>query len=222
MLKALKKFTPMGSKAYNTKLNKLKSDPLYDAEMDRASDLYIERLAEKAMSYASPPLVIAEVRVDLTAYIPEGVGTCDCVMIGGDTLDVTDFKYGKGVPVSAVSNPQTRLYALGALAKYELFYGGLIQRARMTIVRPRVQDEPLSETMTVDELKAWGESIKPLAQKAYSGFGEFVPGDHCRFCRGKAQSRGADFERENKKLKKNLKVATDEMKQAKATLELLT
>lgn len=36
---------------------------------------------------------------------------------------------------------------------------------------------------------AWGESIKPIAQKAFSGLGEFVPGDHCRFCRGKAQCR---------------------------------
>ena len=27
------------------------------------------------------------------------------------------------------------------------------------------------------------------AQKAFSGLGEFVPGDHCRFCRGKAQCR---------------------------------
>jgi hypothetical protein len=59
----------------------------------------------------------------------------------------------------------------------------------MTIIQPRVRDEPSSETLTVEELKAWGESIKPLAQKAYSGFGEFVPGEHCRFCRGKAQCR---------------------------------
>ena len=28
-----------------------------------------------------------------------------------------------------------------------------------------------------------------IAQKAFSGLGEFVPGDHCRFCRGKAQCR---------------------------------
>jgi hypothetical protein len=188
-LKVLKKFTPMGPKTYSARLAELKQEPLYDAEMDSASDLYIEHLTEKAMSRDSPPLVSAEVRVDLTAYVPEGFGTCDCVMIGGGTLDITDFKYGKGVLAAAAGNAQMRLYALGALAKYEPFYGGLIQRVRMTIVQPRVQNEPSSETLTVDELKAWGESIKPLAQKAYSGFGEFAPGEHCRFCRGRAQCR---------------------------------
>ena len=188
-LKVLKKFTPMGPKAYAARLNKLKSEPLYEEEMNRTSDIYVEHLAEKAMGYDSPPLVSAEVRVDLTAYVPGGFGTCDCIMIGGRLLDIIDYKHGIGVPVSAAGNPQLRLYALGALAKYEPFYGGVIQQVRMTIVQPRIQNEPSSETLTVDELKAWGESIKPLAQKAYSGFGEFAPGAHCRFCRGKAQCR---------------------------------
>jgi hypothetical protein len=110
-------------------------------------------------------------------------------MVGGDMLDITDYKHGKGVPVSAEGNPQMRLYALGALTKYAPFYGGMIQKVRMTIFQPRVQDEPTSETLTVAELQAWGESIKPIAQKAFSGFGEFVAGEHCRFCRGRAQCR---------------------------------
>jgi hypothetical protein len=82
-----------------------------------------------------------------------------------------------------------RLYALGALARYEPFYGGLIRQVRTTIVQPRIRDTPDSETLTVDELKAWGESVKPIAQKAFHGQGEFVSGEHCRFCRGKAQCR---------------------------------
>lgn len=189
-LKVLKKFTnSINTRTYNSRLNKLKKEPLYADEMDRTSDLYIEHLTEKAMGYDSPPLVNAEVRVDFSEYVPDGFGTCDCIMIGGDMLDITDYKHGKGVPVSAEGNPQMRLYALGALKKYEPFYGGMIQRVRMTIDQPRIQSEPVSETITVDELKAWGKTIKPIAQTAYSGFGEFKPGDHCRFCRGKAQCR---------------------------------
>ena len=188
-LKLLKHFTPMDPRTYRTRLAKLKKEPLYEAEMDRTGDIYVEHLTEKAMGYGSPPLVNAEVRVDLSPWVPEGFGTCDCVMIGGDTLDITDYKHGKGVPVSAENNSQMRLYALGALAMYEPFYGGLIKRVRMTIIQPRVRDEPSSETLTVQELRAWGESIKPIAQAAYNGSGEFVPGDHCRFCRGKAQCR---------------------------------
>lgn len=189
-LKVLKKFTTsIKPSAYKTWLNKLKKEPLYTEEMDRTSDLYVEHLTERAMGYNSQPLVNAEVKVDFSEYVPDGFGTCDCIMIGGDMLDITDYKHGKGVPVSAEGNPQMRLYALGALKKYEPFYGGMIKRVRMTIDQPRIQSELSSETITVDELKAWGETIKPIAQMAFSGFGEFKPGDHCRFCRGKAQCR---------------------------------
>lgn len=187
-LKTLKKFTVMTARAYTTRLNKLTKDPLYSTEMDRTSDLYIEHLTEQAMRYDSPPTVAAEVRVDLRDYIPEGFGTCDNVMIGGDTLSITDYKHGKGVPVSAVGNPQMRLYALGALKRYAPVFGDAIKQVRMSIDQPRL-DSYTTDTITVEELLAWGESIRPIAQKAFSGLGEFVPGDHCRFCRGKAQCR---------------------------------
>ena len=126
--------------------------------------------------------------MDFGEYVPEGFGTCDNVMIGGDTLSIVDYKHGKGVPVSAVGNPQMRLYALGALKRYAPVFGDAIKKVRMSIDQPRL-DSYTTDTITVEELMAWGESIKPIAQKAFSGLGEFVPGDHCRFCRGKAQCR---------------------------------
>ena len=187
-LKVLKKFTVMTSRTYTTRLNKLKKDELYSQEMDKTTDLYLEHLTEQAMSYDSAPTVAAEVKVDFGEYVPEGFGTCDCVMIGGDTLSITDYKHGKGVPVPATGNPQMKLYALGALKRYAPIFGDTIKKVRMTIDQPRL-DSYTTDTLTVEELRAWGESIKPIAQKAFSGLGEFVPGDHCRFCRGKAQCR---------------------------------
>ncbi len=189
-LKAIKKFTTqLKPRTYTMRLNKLKKDPLYTDEMDKTSDLYIEHLTERAMTYDSAPSVAVEVQVDFAEYVPEGFGTCDCVMIGGDTLDITDYKHGKGVPVSAEDNPQMRLYALGALKRYTPIYGNTIKHVRMTIEQPRIQTEPSTEIITVGELRAWGESIKPIATKAYMGLGEFCPGEHCRFCRGKAQCK---------------------------------
>ena len=188
-LKVLKKFTGMTSRAYSTRLNKLKKADNYDPEMDKTTDLYLEHLTEQAMLYDSSPTVAAEIKVDFSEYVPEGFGTCDCVMIGGDTLSITDYKHGKGVPVSAVGNPQMRLYALGALKRYAPIFGDTIKKVRMTIDQPRLDPTPSTDIITVEELRAWGESIKPIAQKAFSGLGEFVPGDHCRFCRGKAQCR---------------------------------
>ena len=189
-LKVIKHFTiAITPRTFTTRLNKLKKDPLYNPEMDKTSDLYLEHLTERAMRYDAKPNVVAEVQVDFAEYVPEGFGTCDCIMIGGDTLSITDYKHGKGVPVSAESNPQMRLYALGALKRYKPVYGDRIKKVCMTIDQPRIQDEPSSETITVEELLAWGESIKPIAAKAYMGLGTFCPGEHCRFCRGKAKCK---------------------------------
>ena len=189
-LKVIKKFTTqITPRTFTSRLNKLKKDPLYNPEMDKTSDLYVEHLTERAMQYPSKPNVAAEVQVDFAEYVPEGFGTCDCIMIGGDTLSITDYKHGKGVPVSAEGNPQMRLYALGALKRYKPVYGDRIKKVCMTIDQPRIQDEVSSETITVEELLSWGENIKPAAVKAYMGLGTFSPGEHCRFCRGKAKCR---------------------------------
>ena len=189
-LKVIKQFTTqLTPRTFTTRLKKLKDNPLYQDEMDKTSDLYVEHLTAKAMQYDTKPNVAVEVRVDFAEYVPEGFGTCDCIMIGGDTLNITDYKHGKGVPVSAENNSQMRLYALGALKRYKPVYGGSIKKVCMTIDQPRIQTEPSSETITVEELLAWGESIKPIAAKAYMGLGEFKPGEHCRFCRGKAQCK---------------------------------
>lgn len=187
-LKVTKKCTPMSTRTYNTRLNKLKKDPLYTPEMDKTTDLYLEHITEQVMAYDTAPTVAVEVQVDFSDYVPEGFGTCDCCIIGGDLLSIVDYKHGKGVPVSAVGNPQMKLYALGALQRYAAVFGDTIKRVRMTIDQPRL-DSYTTDEITVEELRTWGESIKPIAQKAFSGLGEFVPGDHCRFCRGKAQCR---------------------------------
>ena len=189
-LKLLKKFTvSITPKTFTTRINKLKKDAMYNPEMEKTSDLYIEHLTERAMQFNAAPYVTAEVRVDYSEYAPEGFGTCDCVMIGGDTIIITDYKHGKGVAVSAEENPQMKLYALGALKKYKAIYGDTIKKVVLVIEQLRLSEKPSMWETTVDELTAWGESIKPIAEKAFMGLGEFVPGEHCRFCKGKAQCK---------------------------------
>lgn len=189
-LKLLRHFTDkITPRAFTQRYNKLKKDPLYKDEMDDTSEVYVEYLSEVAMTYDARPYVAAEVRVDFSDYAPEGFGTCDCIMIGGDTLRITDYKHGKGVEVSAEGNEQMRLYALGALKRYAPVFGDAIKRVCMTIVQPRISRTPSSETISLDELYAWGETIKPAAQKAFYGFGSFRAGEHCRFCKGRAVCR---------------------------------
>ncbi|MBE3570187.1 MAG: DUF2800 domain-containing protein [Bacillales bacterium] len=186
-LKLRKYFTePMSQRTFNTRLNKFKKHELFQEEMLKHTDTYVDYLKGITLSLPSQPYVAIEKRVDYSAYAPEGFGTVDCAIIGGDTLYINDFKYGKGVPVSAVDNPQMKLYALGAYLEYSFLYP--IKNVHLAIIQPRIDN--ISEfQLTIDELLAWGEKIKPIAQKAYDGEGDFVPGEHCKFCRAKAQCR---------------------------------
>ena len=186
-LKLRKGFTePMAKRTFESRLKKLQANPLYQEEMLRHTDTYLNYIMEVAHSFAHPPYVAVEKKLDYSAYAPEGFGTGDCILIGGNTLYVIDLKYGKGVPVSAEANSQMMLYALGAYTEYSFLYA--IETVKMVIVQPRL--DSISEyEMPVNDLLAWGESIKPLAQKAFAGIGEFVPDEHCRFCRAKAVCR---------------------------------
>lgn len=184
----LKKYCiePMSTRTFNGRLNKLKKQPLYEEEMLKHTDTYLDYVAGILHGFDAPPYVAVEKRIDYSNYAPEGFGTCDCLIIGGDIMHVIDFKYGKGVPVLAEKNTQMMLYALGAFTEYAFLYP--IKFIIMAIVQPRLNS--ISEyKMTTEDLLKWGENIKPIAQKAFMGEGEFIAGDHCRFCRAKAKCR---------------------------------
>lgn len=177
---------PMSMRTFNTRLNKMKKQELYQDEMLRHTDTYLEYLKGITLALTTTPYVAVEKRINYSDYAEEGFGTVDCMIIASDTLYVTDFKYGKGVPVSAEDNPQMKLYALGALTEYSFLYP--IKRIKLAIIQPRLNS--ISEfELTAEELLAWGEEIKPIAKKAFAGEGEFVPGEHCKFCKAKAQCR---------------------------------
>jgi hypothetical protein len=125
-------------------------------------------------------VVLLEQRVDFSHIVPKGFGTADCIIIQGSTMDVIDYKYGKGVAVSAVDNPQEKLYGLGALNEFGFAYD--IERIRLHIYQPRLNSITVDE-LTVEELTQWGETVvKPTAEKAAAGKGKYNPGEHCRFC----------------------------------------
>ncbi len=125
-------------------------------------------------------VVLLEQRVDFSPWVPDGFGTCDCIIIQGDTLDIIDYKFGQGVPVSATDNPQMKLYALGALNDYGFVYD--VNRVRMHIYQPRLDNISVDE-LTVEDLLAWATiTVMPTAAKAAQGKGGYNPGEQCRFC----------------------------------------
>ena len=173
---------------YNSQLRRCQNEELYSEEMLKTAEFYAEQIWQASMAYKSKPYIATEVRVDFSEIVPEGFGTCDCCMIGDSKLSIFDYKHGKGVQVSAENNAQMRLYALGALRQYSMFYQ--IETVSMAIIQPRITEDVSCEEISVEDLTKWGEQLKPIAQKAYSGEGaEFKEGPWCRFCKGRAVCR---------------------------------
>lgn len=171
-------------------LSLLTCNKFYCEEMETYAKEYSDFVWERyllAQKCTSDAILRIEEQLDLRAYVPEGFGTGDAVILADRTMEIIDLKYGKGVPVSAVNNKQMMLYALGALNMFGFMYS--VHTVRMTIYQPRLDN--ISEwEIDADELLAWGEKeLRPRATIAFKGEGSFAPGDHCRFCRAKAQCR---------------------------------
>lgn len=131
--------------------------------------------------------LMTEQRVDLNEWITGGFGTSDVVIIRTGYLHIIDLKYGKGVTVSAESNPQLSLYALGTLSDLDPVYE--IDMVRMTIYQPRL-DNVSTDTVDADDLYAWGDlTVKPAAELAMSDEAPFSAGDWCMFCPARRDCR---------------------------------
>lgn len=137
--------------------------------------------------------LMTEQHVDFSDIVPGGFGTSDVVIIGDDTCEVIDLKYGKGVPISAIANPQIRLYTYGTMSAFDLSYD--FSRVKMVIYQPRL-DSVTSEELTADDLRSWGKAvIAPAAKRALSKNPKYNPGPWCKshFCpaAGSCKARAA-------------------------------
>lgn len=146
-------------------------------EMLACAESYRDYILEQITD--SNALVLLEQRVDFSPWVPDGFGTADCIIIQGKTMDVIDYKYGKGVEVSAENNPQEMLYGLGALNEYGFAYD--IEEIRLHIFQPRINNISVY-TITIDELMKWSEEVKHIAAMAAKGEGIYRAGMHCRWC----------------------------------------
>jgi hypothetical protein len=143
-----------------------------------------------AQAHTPDAVIHLEQKLNLTDYVPEGFGTGDVVIIADDTLTLIDLKYGKGVAVYAENNKQLMLYALGALREYDYLYD--IGTVRMVIYQPRIGNISEWEIGVIDLFKWANDELRPRAAMAFAGEGEYVPGNHCQFCKAKAQCRALE------------------------------
>lgn len=172
---------------------------LVTTEMADAVQFYLDYCAQLAVGAAhtgreqSVPIPLAE----------KQWGTVDFWAEQPKVLHVVDFKYGRGVPVTAVGNPQGRLYACGVLLYLKPKSRKAVQQVCIHVVQPRIAEgngddaveRVTTETLSAADLEHWfTNTALPAGQLALTADASRIPGDHCRFCRAKAacpEFRGA-------------------------------
>lgn len=210
--KALKENLGIGTKDEGIEIEELQD--YFTDEMPGHVETYTDIVLgkyEEAKKSTPDAVLMVEQRLDFSKYIPEGFGTGDAIIVADGTLEICDFKYGKGVEVSAIANSQMMIYALGAYERFSDEYR--IERVRMTIIQPRIGN--LSEyELEIDQLLYWADNVlTPTAKKAIKGEGEQVAGDWCQFCKVKCQCKA---------LAKRCTEDFDALQESGTTAELMT
>jgi hypothetical protein len=189
-IKLLYHFGKIDTEEFNREYETIKQTQYYNDDFEAHVDNYVLYVRSQVGDGDEP---MFEQKTDFSDWVPEGFGTADVVILSKYKIRVIDLKFGAGIPVDAKDNPQLRLYALGAYSKFKELYPE-IREVEYTIHQPRLNSITTDGT-TLNKLIDWATFyVKPKAKKAWIGDGEFVAGDHCQFCRAKAQCRArADF-----------------------------
>lgn len=166
----------------------IKGSKYYSSEMDKYVTDYVCYVVDMYEVKENASMAI-EQKFDLTSYVPECFGSCDCSIVDTKVLDIVDLKYGKGVKVEAKDNPQLMMYALGVLRSLSPKMQAEIETVRMHIAQVRLGHLAVFE-MSARDLTHWGiHVLRPTAEKAFAGKGDCIVGSHCKFCRFKPQCR---------------------------------
>jgi hypothetical protein len=148
---------------------------------------YILEQVEAANETCKDPVVLIEQQVDFSRWVDSGFGTADCIIVAESILQIVDMKFGVGRLISAVRNPQMQCYALGALELFDGIYD--IEKVRMVIFQPKRDNVSVYE-ISKEDLYQWADEVlKPTAELAFAGEGNFLCGEWCGFCKAKHDCR---------------------------------
>lgn len=177
-------------KALKMRAGRRPTSDYWTDEMEECADNYrdyIMDLVGEARKICKDPITLIEQHLDFSCWVPDGFGTGDFLLVADGVLNICDFKFGKGIPVYADHNPQMMLYALGALELFDVLYD--IETVTMTIFQPRLSNISVWSISAGDLYKWAEEELRPKAEMASKGEGEYTPGSWCRFCKAKSTCR---------------------------------
>lgn len=191
-------FEPSGEPAENETIRSF----TVDVEMVGAVNRYVQAVLDFAEG--NTLAVEQEVPIGYVSGEEGATGTADVTIITADykELQAHDLKYGMGVEVSAVENPQGLYYLSGALEQHRSEFeaiGEMPERFRFVIHQPRL-NHTSEWSCTYDELLAWQEKARKAEERARVALKDremwihtkdsplLVPGEHCKsaFCKARA------------------------------------
>jgi len=170
--------------AAQVKYNEIQQNKHFNKEMVEICKGFVQYVLElwsMALAYDPKAEIMIETHVRFDKWVPQGYGRLDVGIRSKNWLVIVDLKYGQGVLVDIVGNPQTRLYGAG-------LYDSLpnkneIEFLQMHIYQPRMKNIG-KDQISIADLLVWLESyVKPQALKAWNGQGDYVAGSHCKFCK---------------------------------------
>ena len=184
-LKLRKLYDQITTKEFDTGVAEVKATQYYNEDFEAHVDNYVLYVRSQIGDGDTP---LFEQKTDYSDWAPDGFGTADVVILSKHRITVLDLKFGAGIAVSALDNPQLRLYGLGAWNKFKDEFPEITEVV-YTIVQPRLNSITTDSTPLVKLLDWANYFVKPKAKKAWAGEGDFIAGEHCGFCRAKATCR---------------------------------
>jgi len=160
-----------------------------DDDMVCAVNTYVSRMRNYA--FASE-CFMREQPLDISGITGEegATGTADAIIIKGNSLQVHDYKHGRGKKVRADSS-QLAIYGLAALSLAETA-GFEPTTVQCFIHQPRVRNDHEHHEWSVKKLRAYGEVVRQSADRAMTLWKEgketsdLNPGsEQCFFCDAK-------------------------------------
>jgi Holliday junction resolvase len=173
-------------------LGRLIATDEHEFEVDDDMAANVQTYLDLVRSIVQGGELLVEQRVDFShiVRVPDQGGTADAIILLEDEIVVIDLKYGRGVRVDAQDNEQLKIYALGALAAFDLVAD--YKRVRTIIAQPRLNN--ISEAVyTIDELVQFAEHVGKRATIAIKlvdnkdeAYNHLEPGEkQCQWCKAK-------------------------------------
>jgi len=157
------------------------TDALMDNKLLPAISMFDAILDDLEETYGEEAQIEIESEVSFGDVIPDAFGSCDIVMRVGPRAIIADWKFGDGVPVSAVENKQLMFYARAAMhSEIGYLFNGATE-VELIIIQPS-QGEPSRWLTSINDLEIFEQELIRAVKESKKSTARLKQGSHCRWC----------------------------------------